>query len=134
MKSAALAGVDVRMICTPRGAKFQMPYRAARTYFKDVAAAGVKVYLYDGGYYHAKTISIDGVICTIGSCNMNTRSYDLDYEVNAVIYDAALTRELEAQFLDDIEHSTRFDPAEYAALPIWRRFADSVWRLASPVM
>ncbi len=134
MKSAALAGVDVRMICTPRGATFQMPYRAALTYFKDVAAAGVKVYLYDGGYYHAKTIAIDGVICTIGSCNMNSRSYDLDYEVNAVLYDAELTRELQAQFLDDIEHSTPFDPKAYAALPIWRRLADSVWRLASPVM
>ncbi len=134
MKSAALAGVDVRMICTPRGAKYQMPYRAALTYFKDVAAAGVKVYLYDGGYFHAKTIAIDSAICTIGSCNMNTRSYNLDYEVNAVLYDAAKTRELEAQFMDDMAHSTPFDAAAYAELPVWRRFADSVWRLASPVM
>ncbi|MGL4649249.1 MAG: cardiolipin synthase [Caldilineaceae bacterium] len=134
MKSAALAGVDVRMICTPRGAKYQMPYRAALTYFKDVTAAGVKCYLYNGGYYHAKTISIDGRICTIGSCNMDIRSYDLDYEVNSVLYDAALTRQLEAQFLADLQDCTLFSLDEYETLSGGRRFLDSFWRLASPVM
>ena len=134
MKSAALAGVDVRMICTPRGAKYQMPYRAALTYFKEVTEAGVKVYLYDGGYYHAKTINIDGVLCTIGSCNMDIRSYDLDYEVNAVLYDVEKSRELEQQFLSDLNESTLFTVEEYMQLPVGRRFLDSFWRLASPVM
>jgi cardiolipin synthase len=134
MKSAALAGVDVRMICTPRGATFQTPYRAAHTYFKDVTAAGVKVYLYDGGYYHSKTIAIDSSICTIGTCNMDIRSYDLDYETNAVLYDAGKTRELEAQFLLDLNDSTLFTIEEYMQEPVLRRFADSLARLASPVM
>jgi cardiolipin synthase len=134
IKSAALAGVDVRFISTPRGAKFQMPYRAALTYFKEITEAGAKVYLYNGGYYHAKTINIDGSICTIGSCNMDIRSYDLDYEVNAVLYDAEKSRELEQQFLCDIEESTLFTVEEYMQLPRWRRFKDSFWRLASPVM
>jgi cardiolipin synthase len=134
MKSAALAGVDVRMICTPRGAKFQMPYRAALTYFREITQAGVKVYLYQGGYYHAKTINIDSAVCTIGSCNMDIRSYDLDYEVNAVLYDAEKSRELERQFLCDIEESKLFTIDEYDALPTGRRFLDSIWRLASPVM
>lgn len=134
IKSAALAGVDVRFISTPRGAKFQMPYRAALTYFREITEAGAKVYLYDGGYYHAKTISIDGAICTIGSCNMDIRSYDLDYEVNAVLYDAGKAQELEAQFLRDIEESTLFTIEEYMKLSWWQRFKDSFWRLASPVM
>lgn len=134
MKSAARAGVDVRMICTPRGAKYQMPYRAALTYFKDVASAGVKVYTYNGGYYHAKTISIDSSICTIGSCNMDIRSYSLDYEINAVIYDEVKAKELEAQFMEDLKESTPFSLEEYDKLPVWRRWADSFWRLASPVM
>jgi cardiolipin synthase len=134
LKSAALSGVDVRVICTPRGAKYQMPYRAALTYFRELSDAGVKFYLYDGGYYHAKTINIDGAICTIGSCNMDIRSYSLDYEINAVLYDAGKACELEEQFRDDLTHSTPFDPAAYDALPWGRRFLDSFWRLASPVM
>lgn len=134
LRSAALSGVDVRVICTPRGAKYQMPYRAALTYFRDLSDAGVKFYLYDGGYYHAKTVNIDAAICTIGSCNMDIRSYSLDYEVNAVIYDAGKAAELERQFMQDMEHSTPFDPAAYDALPWGRRLLDSVWRLASPVM
>lgn len=134
MKSAARAGVDVRMICTPRGAKYQMPYRAALTYFKDVTQAGVKVYTYNGGYYHAKTVNIDSAVCTIGSCNMDIRSYSLDYEINAVIYDEEKAKELEAQFLEDLKDCTQFTIEEYDKLPLTRRWADSFWRLASPVM
>ena len=109
MKSAALGGVDVRMICTPRGATFQIPYRAANTYFQEMAEAGVKIYLYNGGYYHAKTVNMDSQICSIGSCNMDIRSYNLNYEINSVLYDRDQAEELAAQFMRDLEDCTEFD-------------------------
>lgn len=134
MKSAALAGVDVRMICTPRGHKYQIPYRAANTYFEELAEAGVRIYLYQGGYYHAKSINMDSQICTIGSANMDVRSFDLNYEINAVIYDAAKAAELEADFLADLADCTEFDLAEYRSRGVFTRFVDSVYRLASPLL
>jgi cardiolipin synthase len=134
MKSAALSGVDVRMICTPRGHKYQIPYRAANTYFKEMAEAGVKIYLYDGGYYHSKTISIDGAVCTIGSCNMDIRSYNVNYELNAVLHDPDQAQQLEADFLADLEHCTQFSLEEYDSRSIWTRFVDSVYRLSSPLL
>lgn len=134
MKTAALSGVDVRMICTPRGATFQIPYRAANTYFRELAEAGVRIYLYNKGYYHAKSINMDSVVCTVGTCNMDIRSYSVNYEVNAVIYDSAQACELEAVFLRDLEDCTEFDLNEYNRRPIWSRFADSAYRLTSPLL
>ncbi len=134
MKSAALAGVDVRMICTPRGHKYQVPYRAANTYFCELAEAGVKIFLYDDGYYHAKTINMDSLVCTIGSANMDVRSFDLNYEINSVIYDDKISAELGADFLADQANSTPFDLEEYNSRSVWTRFVDSIYRLASPVM
>jgi cardiolipin synthase len=134
MKSAALAGVDIRMICTPRGATYQVPYRAANTYFQQMAEAGVRIYLYDGGYYHAKTVSMDSMVCTIGSCNMDIRSYSTNYEINSVIYDPEKAKELEADFLRDLEDCTEFDLEEYNSRSKWSRFVDSAYRLASPLM
>ena len=134
MKSAALAGVDVRMICTPRGASYQVPYRAANTYFQEMAEAGVRIYLYDGGYYHAKTVNIDSMACTIGSCNMDIRSYSTNYEINSVIYDPEKAKELEDDFLRDLDNCTEFDLAEYNSRSKWNRFADSVCRLTTPLL
>lgn len=134
LKAAALSGVDVRVICTPRGAKYQVPYRAANTYFQEMAEAGVRIYLYRGGYYHAKAISIDGAICTIGSCNMDVRSYSVNYELNAVIYDAGKAQELEADFRRDLENCSEFDLAEYRGRSVWSRFYDSLCRLTSPLL
>lgn len=134
MRSAALAGVDVRLICTPRGHKYQIPYRAANTYFQDMAAAGVKIYLYAGGYYHAKTVNMDSEICSIGSCNMDIRSYSLNYEINSVIYDRGKAEELAAQFHKDLENCTEFKLDEYDSRSTWSRFVDSVYRLTSPTL
>jgi cardiolipin synthase len=83
--TATLAGVDVRFICAPRGPAFQLPYRAANTYFQDMARAGVKIHLYNGGYFHAKTVNMDSQVCSIGSCNMDIRSYSLNYEITSVL-------------------------------------------------
>lgn len=134
MKSAALAGIDVRLICTPRGATFQIPYRAAYTYFQDMAEAGVKIYLYESGYYHAKTVNMDSQICSIGSCNMDIRSYNLNYELNSVIYDQGKAEELAAQFHRDLAACAEFDLDEYNSRSTWWRFVDSIYRLSSPIL
>src|SRR5690606_6232466 len=105
---AALAGVDVRLMIAPRGAEISLAYRAGMTYAADMARAGVRVFLYQGEYFHPKTVSVDSTICSIGSANMDIRSFAIDYETNLVVYDAGLARRLEADFLRDLEHSIPF--------------------------
>lgn len=134
IKAAALAGVDVRIICTPRGGSYQLPYRAAYTYFADVARAGAKVYLYQKGYFHCKTINVDAKRCAVGTANFDIRSFFLNYETMAVVYDEEVARELETDFLDDLKNSVEWKLEDYEKAPFWRRLLDSIDRLFSPIL
>ncbi|MBP7963841.1 MAG: cardiolipin synthase [Caldilineaceae bacterium] len=134
LKAAALAGVDVRLMCAPRGAGNQVPYWAANTYFTDMARAGVRIFLYQKGYFHAKTISIDSAVCSVGTANMDIRSFSINYEVNPVIYDEGVAGELEADFVADLADCREFDLAVYEASNPLVQLRDSLARLASPLL
>jgi cardiolipin synthase A/B len=135
LTSAALSGVDVDvMVSAGNDGPNQAPIWAANTYMAEVAAAGARVHLYELGYLHAKTLCVDGEVCSVGSANLDIRSFSINYELNAVIYDAELARELEAAFERDLEGCRPFDPAEYEGRPIPVRLRDSVARLLSPLM
>ena len=134
MKTAALAGLDVRVMIAPRGAEFSPAYRAGSTYAAEMTQAGVQVLLYQGAYFHAKTICVDSAMCSIGSANIDIRSFSINYETNLVIYDEAVTRELEADFEADQAHCVRFSADEYAGRSAASRFVDSTMRLCSPLL
>jgi cardiolipin synthase len=134
MTTAALAGVDVRVMIAPGGGELSPAYRAGMTYAADMARAGVHVLLYQGAYFHSKTISVDSRICAIGSANIDIRSFSINYETNLVVYDEAVTRELEADFFADVERCVVFRAAEYDAHKTSSRLIDSVMRLGSPLI
>jgi cardiolipin synthase len=134
LKAVALSGVDVRLMFTPSGTTYSIPYYAANTYFKEVAEAGAKIYLYQAGYFHPKTLNIDGQICTIGTANMDIRSFSLNYEGNAVIYDQAQAQELEQAFLKDLDVCKEWTLEEYLSRSFGQRLRDSLSRLASPLL
>jgi cardiolipin synthase A/B len=134
MKTAALAGVDVRVMIAPRGAELSPAYRAGLTYAADMARAGVQVFLYQGAYFHPKTICVDSIACSIGSANIDIRSFSINYETDLVIYDEALTEKLEADFRADLEHCVAFSAAEYKARRVTSRLVDSTLRLCSPLL
>lgn len=134
MKTAALAGLDIRVMIAPSGAEFSPAYRAGLTYAADMARAGVQVLLYQGAYFHAKTICVDSAVCSIGSANIDIRSFSINYETNLVIYDEAVTRKLEADFRTDLEHCVAFAAGEYEARKATSRLVDSTFRLFSPLL
>jgi cardiolipin synthase len=134
MKTAALAGLDVKLMIAPRGGEFSPAYRAGMTYAAEMARAGVQVLLYQGAYFHAKTVCVDSTLCSIGSANMDIRSFSINYELNAVLYDAHLAQELEAAFERDLGSCRPFDPAAYGKRPFLSRWRDSAARLLSPLM
>src|SRR5258705_2130647 len=133
LTTAALAGVDVRVMIAPGGGEVSPAYRAGMTYAADLARAGAQVLLYKGAYFHSKTICVDSRICSIGSANIDIRSFSINYETNLVIYDEAVTRELEADFLDDLQHYILFSADAYDEHPTQSRLVDSAMRLASPL-
>ncbi|GAA0596370.1 cardiolipin synthase [Craurococcus roseus] len=134
LKAAALAGVDVKVMLTARASGDPVPGWAGNTYAAEVVDAGVRVFLYRKGYLHAKTISVDSEICSIGSANIDIRSFSINYEINAVLYSGAHAAELEKAFERDLAHCTEFDAAEYRSRNAAVRFRDSAARLLSPLL
>ncbi|BCS31969.1 cardiolipin synthase [Luteitalea sp. TBR-22] len=132
--ATAMSGVRVWVMIAPRGGEGPLAYRAGMTYARDLAKAGVRVLLYQGAYFHCKTIAVDSVACSIGSANMDIRSFTINYETNLVIYDREVTRRLETAFLADIRQSEPFSAEAYQRLPPYRRLGDSVMRLFSPLL
>ncbi len=134
LTTAALSGIDVRVMIAPGGAEWSPAYRAGLTYAADMVHAGVRVLMYRGMYFHAKTVCVDSMLCSIGSANMDIRSFSINYETNMVVYDERITRELEADFAADLAHCDEFSAAEYESRPRSSRFLDSTLRLGSPLL
>jgi cardiolipin synthase len=134
LRAAALSGVDVKLMLSARPSGNRLPDWAGNTYFADIIAAGVRVFLYEKGYLHAKTISMDSEICSIGSANIDIRSFSINYELNAVFYSERVAKELETDFDSDLAHCTEFDPKAYRKRGSTIRFRDSVARLVSPLL
>ena len=134
LRNAALSGVDVRVMIPYRGDKGIVPPLASRSYVKDVITAGVKVYFYEYGYMHSKAIVSDDKLTTIGSTNMDVRSYEQDFEINAFIYDKSVAVRTRDAFLADQEHAWLVDPAKWENRPFHKRFLESLARLMSPLL
>jgi cardiolipin synthase A/B len=134
LRTAALSGVDVKLMVSARPSGNRLPDWAGNTYIEEIVSSGVRVFLYEKGYLHAKTISIDSEICSIGSANIDIRSFSINYEINAVLYSKQLAKELEQDFERDLVHCTEFDPNEYQKRNVALRFRDSVARIISPLL
>jgi cardiolipin synthase len=134
LKTAALAGVEVSVMLSARGFGNWLPYWAANTFVADVAKAGVRVFFYEAGYLHSKVAVTDGEISSVGSANMDIRSFSINYELNAVIYSKALAERLEADFGRDLAGCREFSASEYRKWPLPYRLRDSTARLFSPLL
>jgi cardiolipin synthase len=134
LAEAALSGVDVKVMVSARPSGNRLPDWAGNTYIEDIVNAGVRVFLYEKGYLHAKTISIDSEVCSIGSANIDIRSFSINYELNAVFYSEQIAKQLEADFERDLADCTEFNPEEYRNRGTVARFRDSVARLLSPLL
>jgi cardiolipin synthase len=133
MTLAARSGIDVRFLGLFRPDKW-IPFLAARFYWADMLAAGVKVYQYAAGMMHSKYVLVDGEWASVGSANMDNRSLLLNFEANCQLFDEALVAELEREFLNDLEVSVRLDHAVFAARPFFGRLAENAARLFSPIL
>lgn len=130
---AARSGIDVRIMipCMP---DHPFVYRATEYYAKYLVNNGVKVYKYNNGFIHAKTMVSGSNIASVGSANMDYRSYRLNFEVNAFAYNEKLTATLKQDFLNDIEKSTLLTPEYFASQSKWRKFKQYFSRLLSPIL
>ncbi|RKN78950.1 cardiolipin synthase [Paenibacillus ginsengarvi] len=133
LKMAALSGVDVRLML-PGTPDHPLVYWASTSYLGELLSVGVKCYLYSKGFLHAKTIVVDGRIASVGTANIDLRSFKLNFEVNAVLFDTDTATKLQRIFLDDLMNSELLTEEKYRNRPLYKRFLESCARLLSPIL
>ena len=134
LKTAALGGVDVRIMVPERCDAFFVEW-ASRSYLREVAEAGVKVYLYRAGFLHSKTLICDDSIVACGSTNVDFRSFENNFEANIFIYNEVEALRHKNIFLDDQRHSISLRRIKKRMRPpFFVHFWESVVRLFSPLM
>ncbi len=133
LTTAALGGLDIRLMITGIPDK-KIPYWAAYTYFRELLKAGVKIYHYKKGFLHSKTVIVDNEVCTIGTANLDIRSFLLNYELNTLIYDKKITEALEEAFFEDMRHCSQFTLEDYKRLSIFAKLRNSIAKLLAPLL
>ncbi len=133
LRMAALSGIDVR-IMMPAKPDHWFVYWAGYSYIEQLLESGVKAYTYDTGFIHAKTIVVDEAAVSVGSANWDVRSFRLNFETNAIMYDHETAKELKNHFLNDLKVCTPLDKERFAALSSKIKIKLSMSRLFSPLL
>ncbi|MBD8026500.1 cardiolipin synthase [Ureibacillus sp. Re31] len=130
---AALSGIDVR-IMIPNKPDHMFVYWATYSYVGKLLRAGAKVFIYEKGFIHAKMIVIDDEISTVGTANIDVRSFSLNFEVNAFIYNRPISHEIAEIFEKDILDCTELTIEKYENRSNIIKFKESISRLLSPIL
>ncbi len=133
LQTAALSGVDVRLML-PEKSDSKLVHWGSRSYIDGMLQAGVKVYFYQKGFLHAKTIVSDDLFATIGTTNIDFRSFEHNFEVNSFIYNEELAEQLKDIFIEDQHGSTQLFLKNWEQRPIGERMLESIVRLFSPLL
>ncbi len=132
LKTAALSGVDVRIII-PEKSDAVTPKWCSFSYVEQFLEAGIKIYFYQSGFIHSKTLMIDNVFSTIGTTNLDFRSLETNFEINAFIYERKFTRSLLRHFLNDLRNSREIKLSEWTKRPWQFKLRESLAHIVSPM-
>ncbi len=130
---ASLGGVSVKLL-VPGISDSMIVNAAARSYYEDLLAAGVEIHLYKKGFVHAKTLVADKKISIVGTANMDQRSFDLNFEVNAVVYDQEIGIALSDVFYEDLKDAEQIDIDNWKKRSWYNQLTEKTARLLSPLL
>ncbi len=133
MQVSALSGIKINLMMTGIPDK-KAPFWAAQTYFETLLESGVRIYQYKKGFLHSKSIVVDSEISTIGTCNMDIRSFHINFEVNCVFYDDEISTEMVSQFEYDLGFCEEISLKKLRKRGIFTRVRNNLLRIFSPIM
>ena len=133
LQIACLSGVDVRLMVSRRSDSSYID-PAAHSYYEALLQAGMKIYEIQGKFIHAKTIVADDYISVVGSCNLDYRSFETNFEINCYMYDRQLALESKKIFLQDLMHCRRIHYKKWKKRSRWKKLLESFMRLFAPLM
>lgn len=133
LQTAALSGIDVRLMI-PEKSDSWFVQLATRSYLDDILLAGVNVYVYRKGFLHSKLMVSDDSFCTVGSTNMDFRSFEHNFEVNAFIYNTETAIKIKNIFLEDQRACHKLSLRRWRRRPWRKRLLESLVRLLAPLL
>lgn len=133
LRVAAISGLDVRLLFPAKPDKW-IPFLASHSYFPALLEAGVKIYEYEKGFIHSKLLVIDGEIATIGTANMDMRSFHLNFEVNALLIHTESVARIVADFERDLLSTSLIEYDDFMNKRMVIRILESAARLMSPLL
>ncbi|MDQ6596558.1 cardiolipin synthase [Bacillus salipaludis] len=133
IKVAALSGIDVRLLVPNRPDK-RIVFHASRSYFPELLEAGVKVYEYERGFMHSKIIIVDEELASIGTANMDMRSFHLNFEVNAFLFRTKSAQKLVDEYENDLKFAKQLELKTFQKRHLGLRLLESTARLMSPLL
>ena len=133
LKTAALSGIDVKIII-PAKPDHIFVYWTSLYYIGELLKAGAKCYKYKKGFLHSKLILVDKKLFSIGTANMDIRSFRLNFETNAIIYDKNLTIEFEKIFINDLNGCEEILKEDYENRSCFIKIKESISRLLAPIL
>lgn len=133
LEAAALAKIDVRIMIPGRSDSRMLQY-AGQSFVSQCLRAGIKVYLYNPGMLHAKSVIIDDNLVIAGSTNFDYRSFENNFECSLIIYDRQVNARMRNIYFDDMRQCTKLTYSTWRRRPLWRRMLESILRLVSPVL
>lgn len=133
LRIASLGGVKVKIIL-PLKSDSSIVDLAVQSYYKELLSAGIEIYRYQKGFMHSKTMVFDRQLAMVGTSNMDIRSFDLNFEVNAIVYDQELAVKLHDIFYQDLNDSVKIDVVEWERRSVIRKLTEKAFRLISPLL
>jgi cardiolipin synthase len=130
---ASIGGVDVKILVPKRNDSLVINL-ASQSYYDELLQAGIEIYEYKKGFIHAKTVVVDGRISTIGTANMDDRSFDLNFEVNAIVFDKEVAKELRNVYFNDVKNAIKVDPKKWEDRLHIKKLLEKTVRLLSPML
>ncbi|MEG2121047.1 MAG: phospholipase D-like domain-containing protein, partial [Rikenellaceae bacterium] len=121
-------------IMLPKKSDSKMTYYATRSYITELLESGVKVYFYKPGFNHSKIMMTDSSFATIGTANMDVRSFEQNYEVAAMIYNNEVATAMECRFLQDLKEADRIYINEWNKRSKLESWYEGITRLFSPLL
>lgn len=133
LQIAARSGVEVKLLI-PYTSDSWISGSATNSYLQVMLEAGVEVYRYKKGFIHAKTMVLDDEVCSVGTANMDYRSFEINFEVNAFIYDKETSKQLKTQFLKDLDDAEALKITTWEKRPIGKKLIESLSKLLAPLL
>ncbi|WP_350286949.1 cardiolipin synthase [uncultured Croceitalea sp.] len=133
LKIASLSGVTIKLL-VPEKSDSAIVGAVSKSYYSELLQAGIQIFEYQRGFIHAKTAVFDKQVCSIGTANLDNRSFDLNFEVNALIYDSGVAQELSDSFSNDLLFANQINLKTWQRRTLLKQLTEKTARLIAPLL